>query len=107
VVHASPSLQLVPFGALGLEQVPVTGLHTPAWWHWSSAVQVTAVPPHVPLVHTSPVVHALLSLQEVPFGAAGFEHVPVAGLHVPTVWHASPAVQTTGLDPAQVPDWHV
>jgi hypothetical protein len=28
-------------------------------------------------------VQALPSLHDVPFAAAGFEHVPVAGLHVP------------------------
>jgi len=32
-VQNSPSLQLVPFGAAGLEQVPVVGLHVPATWH--------------------------------------------------------------------------
>jgi hypothetical protein len=29
-VQASPSVQLVPFGALGFEQEPVAGLHVPA-----------------------------------------------------------------------------
>ena len=43
------------------------------------------------------------SLQDVPFGAAGFEQMPVPGLQVPGVWHWSEAVQTTGLDPAHVP----
>jgi hypothetical protein len=32
-------------------------------------------------------VQALPSLQPVPFGLAGFEHWPVAGLQVPTSWH--------------------
>ena len=48
-------------------------------------------------------VQALLSLQGVPLAAAGFEHAPVAGLHVPAVWHGSLAEQTCGLDPVQVP----
>jgi hypothetical protein len=35
----------------------------------------------------SPAVQALPSLHDVPSGAAGFEHMPFAGLHVPAVWH--------------------
>lgn len=82
-VHALPSLQLVPFVAVGFEQTPVDGLQVPATWHWSWAPQVTAFPPHVPFVHTSVVVHALPSLHPVPFVATGFEQAPVAGLQVP------------------------
>ena len=155
--HDSPlvqellSLQEVPFGAVGFEHEPVEGLHVPAAWHWSLAVQTcgfdpvqtppahasvwvhalpsshaavlfvcahaafgvpgfwhvsfvqgllslqsaadvqpvqTFVPPeHAPAEHDSPLVQELLSLQEVPFGAVGFEHEPVEGLHVPAVWH--------------------
>jgi hypothetical protein len=44
-VHAFPSLQLVPLAALGFEQLPVLGLHVPATWHWSLAVQVTGFEP--------------------------------------------------------------
>src|SRR5262249_35727137 len=33
------------------------------------------------------------------------EQVPVAGSHVPAVWHWSDAVQTTGFVPTQVPAW--
>jgi hypothetical protein len=48
-VHAFPSEQAVPFGAVGFEQVPVPGLHVPATWHWSLALQVTGFEPvHVP-----------------------------------------------------------
>jgi len=32
-VQASPSLQVVPLGAAGVEQVPVEGLQVPATWH--------------------------------------------------------------------------
>jgi hypothetical protein len=32
-------------------------------------------------------VQALPSLQAVPLGAAGVEHFPVLGLHVPAAWH--------------------
>jgi len=41
-------------------------LQVPAWWHWSGAAQVKAVPPHVPPVQTSSLVHALPSSQVVP-----------------------------------------
>jgi len=47
-------------------------------------VQVTAFAPvHVPASHVSVRVQALPSSQVVPLGFAGFEHAPVAGLHVP------------------------
>jgi hypothetical protein len=51
-------------------------------------VQVTGLPPaQVPAWQVSVWVHALPSLQVVPFGALGFEHAPVAGLHTPATWH--------------------
>jgi hypothetical protein len=87
VVHAFPSLQAVPSGAVTFEQVPVLGLHVPATWHWSEGAHVTVVPAHAPLVHTSLVVHALPSLHVVPFVAVGLEHAPVLGLQVPAAWH--------------------
>jgi len=55
----------------------------------------------------SPVVQALPSLQALPLTLAGFEHVPVAGLQVPAMWHWSEAVQTTGLLPVHTPLWQV
>jgi hypothetical protein len=49
-------------------------------------VHVTAVPPvHAPATHVSVAVHALLSSQLAPSAATGFEHMPVAGSHVPAV----------------------
>jgi hypothetical protein len=33
VVHGLPSLQVVPFGAVGFEQAPVVGSHVPVTWH--------------------------------------------------------------------------
>jgi hypothetical protein len=48
-------------------------------------------------------VQAFPSLHDVPFGAAGFEQSPVAGLHVPATWHASLAVHVTGFDPTHAP----
>jgi hypothetical protein len=81
-VHEEPSV------AFGLEHVPVVGSQVPAAWHWSSAVQATGFEPlHVPLWQVSLCVHALPSLQTVPFEEAGFEHVPELGSHVPAAWH--------------------
>ena len=44
-VQALPSLQEVPLGAFGFEQVPVVGLQVPAMWHWSLAMHVTGLEP--------------------------------------------------------------
>jgi hypothetical protein len=45
------------------------------------------VPTHTPAEHASGDVHALLSLQPVPFGLFGFEQSPVAGAQAPGSWH--------------------
>jgi hypothetical protein len=91
-VHASSSLHAVPSAFAGFEQVPVAGLHVPASWHWSLAVQTTGFAPvHVPAWHVSLCVQASASLHTEPSGFAGFEHVPFAGLQVPALWHASDA----------------
>jgi hypothetical protein len=103
-VHALPSLHVVPSVAAGFEQAPLVGSHVPAAWHWSLAVQVTGLPPvHVPFWQASLCVHALPSLQLVPFAATGFEQAPLLGSQVPALWHGSLAVHVTGLDPVQVP----
>jgi len=44
-------------------------------------------PTHTPAEQASGAVHALLSLQVVPFGLFGFEHSPVAGAQTPGSWH--------------------
>ena len=48
-------------------------------------------------------VQAFPSLQVVPFGAFGFEHVPLAGSQTPATWHWSDAVQTFAVPPVQAP----
>jgi len=85
VVHLPlPLAQLVPFGAIGFEHVPVVGSQAPTAWHWSEAVHVTGFEPtHVPLWQVSVRVHALPSLQPVPLATAGFEQAPLVGSHVP------------------------
>jgi hypothetical protein len=107
VVQGLPSLHAVPFVAAGLVQVPDVGSQTPAAWHWSDAAHVTVLPAEqLPFWQVSFRSQALPSLQAVPFAAAGLEHAPVAGLHVPALWHWSEAEHVTGLPPAQTPDWH-
>src|SRR5262252_8504015 len=81
-VQALPSLQLVPSVAGGFVHSPLVGSQVPATWHWSDAVQTTGVPVQVPPWQLSPVVQVFPSLQVVPFGAFGFEQVPVAGSQV-------------------------
>src|SRR5229473_1630177 len=107
-VQALPSLHAVPSVAAGLEQMPVAGLHVPATWHWSRAVQVMGLlPTQLPLWQVSVWVQALPSLHAVPSVAVGLEQIPVVGSHVPATWHWSRAVQVTGLLPTQIPLWQV
>jgi hypothetical protein len=87
-VHAFPSSHATPFPFAGFEQAPVAGAHVPAVWHWSNAVHVTLpLPVHVPDWQVSVGVHAFPSSHATPFPFAGFEQAPVAGAHVPAVWH--------------------
>src|SRR5438132_918294 len=91
LVHALPSLQAVPLALLAKLHVP-SPLQVPAWWHWSGAAQVYAVPPHTPAVHTSVLVQALPSLHALPSALVAKLHVP-SPLHVPAWWHESGAAQ--------------
>src|SRR5439155_9968343 len=97
-------LPVLPSGLQGFVQVPVAWLHVPLLWHWSCAVQSTLFP-YAPLFRSqaSVCVQALPSLHVVPSGLAGFEQVPVAGLHVPASWHWSGVGQTTRLPPVHTP----
>src|SRR5262249_5855698 len=73
---------------VGPGQSPVVGSQVPD----GQTVGVPGV--HVPLLQVSGFVQALLSLHAVPFGAFGFEQLPVAGSQVPARWQESDAVQT-------------
>jgi hypothetical protein len=64
---------------------------------------IGSLPVHVPPWQASTCVQALPSLQLVPLAAAGFEQLPVLGLHVPATWHESEAEHVTGLEPTQLP----
>jgi hypothetical protein len=85
-----------------LEHWPVAESHAPAVWHASSGWQAIGLPAHEPTLqvycwHLSAPVHA------VPSVAFGFEQVPVAGSHVPVVWHASSGSQVIGVPAVQTP----
>jgi hypothetical protein len=109
-LHALPSLQSAsfahPHALLSTVQPPAASLQL-STVHAIPSLQVTAAPPQMPAVHTSPVVQALPSAHAVPVGFAGFEQSPEAGAHVPAVWHWSGAGQTTAPPLAHAPAWHV
>ena len=105
-VQALPSVHPAPSDFAGFEQTPP--LQVPASWHWSCAMQTIGFPPtQLPPWQVSVRVQALPSLQPVPLFFCGFEHVPLAGLQVPTSWHWSCAVHVTGLAPVHAPPWQV
>src|SRR5439155_1705628 len=84
----------VPSAFAGFKLCLFAGLPVPAVWHWSEAVQTTGLlPVHTPLSQVSVWVQALPSLQAVPSAFAGFEHVPLAGLQTPAMWHWSDGVR--------------
>jgi hypothetical protein len=78
-------------------------------WHWSRAVQAIGLEPtQVPVaLHASVCVHELLSSHAVPLALTGLLQVPLAGSHVPALWQASIALQTTVIGPVHTPDWQV
>src|SRR5262245_9892048 len=87
-VQASPSVQAVPFGLSGLEQMPLAGSQTPASWHWSRAVQTTGVAPtQSPASQVSVWVQASPSVQALPLAFSGLEQMPLAGSQTPASWH--------------------
>ena len=52
-------------------------------------------------------VQALPSVQDAPSCFGGFVQVPVSGMHVPTSWHWSAALQATDPAPAHTPARHL
>jgi hypothetical protein len=63
------------------------------------------VPVQVPAWQVSVCVQASASLHDAPLAFGGLEHVPVAALQEPAVWHWSGAAHVTGFAPVHVPDW--
>src|SRR5947207_3618420 len=107
-VQVSPSSQAVPSGFAGFEHWPLAGSQVPTWWHWSWAAQTTGfVPVQLPPWQVSAWVQASPSLQAVPSGLAGFEQTPLAGSHVPTLWHEPEGTRPKGSHPVHLPPGHV
>jgi predicted RNA binding protein YcfA (HicA-like mRNA interferase family) len=104
-VHLLPSSQLLPVGLAALaEQLPVAVSQVPARWQLSLATQVFAAPAwQTPARQLSPVVHLSPSSHIAPSALAGFEQTPVAGSHVPAMWHASAGEQVIAIPGEQVP----
>ena len=108
-MHVSAPLQALPSEQLdpaltGVWVTPVAGLHASVV-HGLLSFNVGGVPAtQVPALHVSAPLQALLSVQDVPLGAAGLVHAPVPALQLPATWHASEATHTTGFAPTQAPD---
>ncbi len=102
-------MQAVPSGSDVYTQAPLAGSQTPAGRQESRlGGQITQVDPRqTPATQVSEVEHALPSLQADPSAFAGLEQAPVPGSQVPATWHVSSAVQVTGFEPVQTPDWQV
>ena len=94
-VHPFASSQLDPFGLAGFVQAPVAGLHVPASWHGSLAVEVTGFDPvQVPAWQVSVCVQTLPSSQAVP--VSGAWTTPVCGPQESAV-QASPSSRFGGV----------
>jgi hypothetical protein len=107
-VQALPSLHEVPFGAVGVVQVPVDSWQMPWVWQAAGAGQTMALPPQTPPVHRSAVVQRRLSSQGVPSGLAEPPtHRPEVGLQVPAVVQAPAPEHWTGAPGTQMPAWQL
>lgn len=102
-VQALASLQVVPEGLRGFEQLPEARSQVPALWHWSRGVQTFGVPPQRPLVQMSLVLQRLPSLQPVPLGTGGLLHFPVAESQLSAV-QAIPSLQFLRVPAIHFPD---
>jgi hypothetical protein len=103
VVQRFPSSQAIPLANGVLTQPPVAGSQKSSVQALPS-LQASAVPPHVPLVHWSPVVQRLPSVHGVPFATGVLPHSPVTGLQLSVV-QGLPSLQTMPL-PVHVPLRH-
>jgi hypothetical protein len=93
----------VPSGTSGFVHTPVAGLQEPGTWHESTGAHTTGLTPvQVPFWHTSVMVHAFPSSQNVPFGAGATVQRP-EGARQKLVWHGLMFGQKTGFDPTHTP----
>ena len=104
VVHMLLSLQVVPSAASGLLHTPVVGLHVPATWQASSAVQTTEAPAvQTPAMHDAP----QPAPHVAPSGLLGLLHTPVDGLQN-ALWHVSaPRCTSWDCHPSHTPVWQL
>jgi len=100
LVQALPSLQTVPLATF-VNTHPVAGAQVSAVQALLS-LHTSAVPPHTPLVHTSPVVQALPSLQAVPLATGVNTQALVVRLQMSLV-HTLPSLQSAS--PKQRGSW--
>ncbi len=103
VVVGLPSLQGLPSATLLAPHRPLTGLQLSCVQVLPSS-QVLGLPPQLPLVHVSGLVHRSPSLQRVPLATATKLHRPLAALHVSLV-QALLSLHTKAV-PTQAPDLH-
>src|SRR5690606_13648486 len=98
------SSQLVVSATGGSLHTPVPESHVPTSWHWYREVDATGIGPvQAAGCHVYVSVHASLSSQLVVSATGGSLHTPVPESHVPTSWHWSDAVHTTGFAPVLTP----
>ena len=99
----------VPFGLAGFEQTPVAGLHVPAAWHWSGAVQVTGLRAGAGAGLAGVGLRAGVAV--VARGAVrpwpGSSRRPSPGCTCPAVVALVRAAQVTGFAPVHAPAWQV
>ncbi len=101
-LHVRPSQQGTP----GTHLCPL-GTQQALLRHTVPGGQAEVPPPQTPLVHVSPVVQALLSLQGAPLGAFCVSQMPVAGTQTITLQGSALVGQALGVPDRQVPFWQV
>jgi hypothetical protein len=105
VVHMLLSLQLVPFVTGVVPHAPVVVLQVGVWQ--VAPGHVFIVPgTHAPPWQASPIVHALLSVQLVPFVMGVVPHAPEVVSQV-AVWHAGAAGHVFIVPGTHAPLWQV
>ena len=103
VVHASPSSHAGVPATGRASQAPLVALQVPTLQVSVMPLQSIAVPPHVPELHTSDVVQASPSLQEVVSATTTASQAPLVALQVPTWQLLSMPLQSLAVPP-QVPE---
>jgi len=103
--HSYPPWQS-PFDPHEVGQSPVCALHKYGQQCWIPLSRHAPSPLHAFGRSESSPTHAA-GPHAVPACKGGFEQSPVPGSQVPTPWHESSAVHSTGLPPTHAPAWQV